>query len=171
MSDSLPEEHAEVATIVVNRAAPDRPAGPAFGLLVHAVLADVPLDATAGIVASVARAQGRALGAAADDIDAAIDVAQRVLNHDLTARARAADARGACRRETPVTYRMTDGTLVEGVLDLAFEEQGAWTVVDYKTDRELAVAGEDRYRRQIALYAASVARATGKRASGVLVRV
>jgi len=171
VSDSLPEEHAEVATIVVNRAAPDRPAGPAFGLLVHAVLADVPLDATAGIVASVARAQGRALGAAADDIDAAIDVAQRVLNHDLTARARAADARGACRRETPVTYRMTDGTLVEGVLDLAFEEQGAWTVVDYKTDRELAVAGEDRYRRQIALYAASVARATGKRASGVLVRV
>ena len=34
-------------------------------------------------------------------------------------------ARGACRRETPVTCTLPDGTLVEGVVDLAFEEHGA----------------------------------------------
>ena len=33
---------------------------------------------------------------------------------------------------------MPDGTLVEGIVDLAFEEAGEWTVVDYKTDREIA---------------------------------
>jgi len=86
-------------------------------------------------------------------------------------RARAADARGACRRETPVTFTMPDGSLVEGVVDLAFEEDGVWTVVDYKTDRDIAAVGEDRYRRQVALYVAAIARATGQRANGILMRV
>ena len=94
-----------------------------------------------------------------------------VLSHELLARARAAAARGMCRRETPLTLSLADGTLVEGVVDLAFEEDGAWTVIDYKTDRELAAAGEDRYRRQVALYASAVAQATGQPAAGVLVRV
>jgi ATP-dependent exoDNAse (exonuclease V) beta subunit len=43
--------------------------------------------------------------------------------------------------------------------------------VDYKTDRELAAAGEDRYRRQVALYASAIAQATGLPASGVLIRI
>jgi ATP-dependent exoDNAse (exonuclease V) beta subunit len=94
-----------------------------------------------------------------------------VLAHDLLIRAREADRRGACRRETPVTYTMPDGLLVEGVVDLAFEENGTWTVVDYKTDRELAGAGEETYRRQILLYASAIARATGKPSTAILVRV
>jgi ATP-dependent exoDNAse (exonuclease V) beta subunit len=61
--------------------------------------------------------------------------------------------------------------LVEGVVDLAFEEGGRWTVVDYKTDRELAATGEEQYRRQVALYAQAVAQATGGQTAGVLVRV
>jgi ATP-dependent exoDNAse (exonuclease V) beta subunit len=66
---------------------------------------------------------------------------------------------------------MADGSLVEGVVDLAFEEAGGWTIVDYKTDRELAATGEDRYRRQVAFYASAVGQATGCAASGVLIRV
>jgi ATP-dependent helicase/nuclease subunit A len=66
---------------------------------------------------------------------------------------------------------MPDGTLVEGVVDLAFEEDGRWVVVDYKTDAELAADGEERYRRQIGVYATAIARATGRPASGVIVRV
>jgi ATP-dependent helicase/nuclease subunit A len=66
---------------------------------------------------------------------------------------------------------LADGTLLEGVVDLAFEENGIWTIVDYKTDREVAAAGEERYRRQVALYAAAVERATGQRAQGILIRV
>ena len=41
------------------------------------------------------------------------------------------------RRETPITLTLADGTIVEGVLDLAFREKHEWTVVDFKTDREL----------------------------------
>ena len=36
---------------------------------------------------------------------------------------------------------MADGMMVEGIADLAFEDQGVWTVVDYKTDREIAASG------------------------------
>jgi len=42
--------------------------------------------------------------------------------------------------------------------------------VDYKTDREIAAAGEERYRRQVALYASAIAQATGSRAAGILLR-
>jgi ATP-dependent exoDNAse (exonuclease V) beta subunit len=98
-------------------------------------------------------------------------MAERLLSHDLFRRAHAADARGACRRETPVTCTLPDGTLIEGIVDLAFEEGGSWTVVDYKTDREIAAAGEERYRRQVALYVAAIAQATGQPATGVLMRV
>jgi ATP-dependent exoDNAse (exonuclease V) beta subunit len=41
------------------------------------------------------------------------------------------------RRETPITVALTYGMLVEGVIALAFFEKDAWTVVDFKTDREL----------------------------------
>jgi ATP-dependent exoDNAse (exonuclease V) beta subunit len=56
------------------------------------------------------------------------------------------------------------------VLDLAFEEAGGWTVVDFKTDAE--IAGElARYRRQVGLYASVVAQATGKSVTAVLMRL
>ncbi|HXI31930.1 MAG TPA: PD-(D/E)XK nuclease family protein, partial [Vicinamibacterales bacterium] len=89
----------------------------------------------------------------------------------LLRRARAADARGACRRETPISWTAPDGTLIEGIVDLAFEENGAWVVADYKTDRDIAVEGLDQYRRQLAVYVAAIAEATGWPATGVLVRV
>mgnify|MGYP000941432789 CR=1 FL=1 len=63
-----------------------------------------------------------------------------------------------------------DGTLVEGVVDLAFREEGAWTVVDFKTDRDLGLE-LPVYRRQVALYARAVASAMGEMAHGVLLRV
>ena len=65
---------------------------------------------------------------------------------------------------------MPDGTMVEGIVDLAFEEDGQWAVVDYKTDRELAADGEERYRRQIAFYMSAIRQATGMPATGVLVQ-
>jgi ATP-dependent exoDNAse (exonuclease V) beta subunit len=86
------------------------------------------------------------------------------------ARARDAWRDGRCRRETPVACREADGSLVEGVLDLAFEDAGGWTVVDFKTDAEMA--GElGRYRRQVGLYASVVARATGKETAAVLMQI
>ena len=147
-----------------------RPSGPEFGTLVHAVLARMPFDAARADLNDIAALEARLLDLSGDDALAAAAIAEGVLGHELLARARRADVRGACRRETPVTLTLEDGTLVEGVVDLAFEEDGAWIVVDYKTDRELAV-GEGPYRRQLAAYASAIARATGAPASGILARV
>jgi hypothetical protein len=149
----------------------NRVGGAAFGTLVHAVLARTPFDATREALQEIAAGEARIFGMEDSDATAAAEVVERALAHDLLVRARRATSRGACRRETPVTLTLDDGTLVEGVVDLAFEENGEWTVVDYKTDREIAAAGEDQYRRQVALYASAIARATGAPASGVLLRI
>jgi ATP-dependent exoDNAse (exonuclease V) beta subunit len=149
----------------------DRPSGPAFGSLVHNVLARAPFDASAGALADIASVEARLLGLDGGEAAAAAGVVERVLGHELLQRARRADERGACRRETPVTLTLDDGTLIEGVVDLAFEEGGEWTVVDYKTDREIREKGEEQYRRQLSIYADAIARATGTPAAGVLVRI
>ena len=44
-------------------------------------------------------------------------------------------------------------------MDLAFRDAEGWTVVDYKTDQELATHA-DIYRRQVALYARALTAAT-----------
>ena len=165
-----PETEAERVSVIDARG-PERPGGRRFGQLVHALLESAPLDADRPTIDALAEACGRILSAPAEELAAAVQAVERVLAHALLARARAAAARGACRRETPVTCTLPSGLVVEGIVDLAFEEQGGWTVVDYKTDRELATAGEDRYRRQVALYASAIAQATGQPATGVLVRV
>jgi ATP-dependent exoDNAse (exonuclease V) beta subunit len=147
-----------------------RPGGPRFGTLVHAALATVALDATAAQVAEGVGLQARILGAPAEETAAATALVTATLAHPLIARARDAWRAGRCRRETPVAGREPDGSLVEGVLDLAFEDGGGWTVVDFKTDAE--IAGElPRYRRQVGLYASVVARATGRSVTAVLMQL
>ena len=146
-----------------------RPRGPRFGTLVHAVLATVPLDATDEVIARTAQTQARIINASAEEVSAAAVVVSAVLRHELFGRARAS---ASVKRETPVSWLQKDGTLIEGVLDLAFEdaEGDVTVVVDFKTDHELA-AGETRYRAQLLQYVNAVARATGRPASGVLFRV
>jgi ATP-dependent exoDNAse (exonuclease V) beta subunit len=168
-----PSERTDAASrvSVVDIRGPDRPGGARFGELVHAVLASAPLDAARTAIEALAEVHGRVLAAPADEVVAACDTVVRVLLHDLIRRARAAEQRGRCRRESPVTYTLPDRTVVEGIVDLAFEESSGWTVVDYKTDRELAAAGEERYRRQVSLYVTAIGESTGAAATGVLVRI
>jgi ATP-dependent exoDNAse (exonuclease V) beta subunit len=161
-----------VAIIAIRTAADhDRPRGAAFGALVHAVLSEIPFGAAPDEVEQLAHIHARVLGIEGDDVPAAADTVRRVLRHDLLRRAAAADARGACRRETPVTLTLSDGRLLEGIVDLAFEENGAWIVLDYKTDADLAAADIDAYRQQVAVYTSAVAEATGQPASGVIVHI
>ena len=99
---------------------------------------------------------------------AAVAVVRAVLRHELMdARA---DRVERLRRETPVTWTQPDGMLIEGVLDLAFDEGDETIVVDFKTDHELS-AGEARYRAQLQKYVDAVAAATGRAARGVLFKV
>jgi ATP-dependent exoDNAse (exonuclease V) beta subunit len=146
-----------------------RPSGPRFGTLVHAVLAAVPLDAGRSAITESADLQARILGASAEETTAACEAAAAVLAHPLLSRARDAFERGQCRRETPVAGTGPDGVLLEGVLDLAFEDEEGWTIVDFKTTAQTAGV-LDRYRRQVAAYAWLVRRATGRHVKAVLVR-
>jgi ATP-dependent exoDNAse (exonuclease V) beta subunit len=147
-----------------------RPGGPRFGTLVHAVLATVALDARRDAIAEVAALQARILGAPEDETDAATDLVEAALAHPLLVRARAASGHGRCRRETPIPAAEPDGAILEGVLDLAFEEDDGWTVVDFKIQAELS-ASLARYRRQVGAYASVVSRVTGRPATAVLLRL
>ncbi|HEY4120926.1 MAG TPA: UvrD-helicase domain-containing protein, partial [Byssovorax sp.] len=168
--DDLAELAASVLVEHTDTPRDARPHGKRFGTLVHAVLAEVDLAADADRVRVVAIAQGRLAKATPAEVDAAAEAAIGALAHPLMRRAREADLRGACRREVPVLLPLEGGAIVEGVVDLCFEDDGAWTVVDFKTDVEVGERGPI-YARQVALYAVAIARATGERASGALLSV
>jgi ATP-dependent helicase/nuclease subunit A len=150
---------------------PGRVGGARFGELVHAILASVSFDGDRASFEAAAEVQARILGAPDAERIAAVESVIRVSRHELLQRAAAGARRGDARRECPVTLTAPDGSLVEGVVDLAFLEDGEWLVVDFKTDREISEAGVERYSRQVALYAAAIARATGLAAKGWLVRI
>jgi ATP-dependent exoDNAse (exonuclease V) beta subunit len=149
----------------------DRPGGARFGSLVHALLADVPLAETDGdSLSRLASAHGRLLDAEPEEIAAAEHAVGRVLAHPVIRAAARAAIDGRCYRETPVTFRAPDGSLIEGTVDLAFADDNGFVVVDFKTDRELDGA-VDRYQRQVQIYAAAIESATGRPSRAVLMRV
>ena len=147
-----------------------RPFGPRFGSLVHATLATVALDADAEAVLQIARTHARVL--LADDVEAAAaaEAVTGALAHPLFARVRAAAAAGRCARECPLLWRAPDGSIVEGTVDVVFEEGDALTILDFKTDREPSDL-KDQYERQLTLYCRAFASLRGRRVSGVLVRI
>jgi ATP-dependent helicase/nuclease subunit A len=148
-----------------------RPSGTRFGALVHAVLGLVPLDAGAADVRRLVEQQVRVLGATEAEGDGALLLVTTALQHDLFIRARQAQREGRLRRETPLAFVDDHGFMVEGVVDLAFATDSGWTVVDFKTDQEIETGQLQTYLRQVALYAAAIARATGRPATGVLLRL
>ncbi len=154
----------------VGRDQKDRPAGRRFGALVHAILATVDFAANSDVIRESAVGNGRLLGATDVEIDSAVHTVTSTLQHPILQRAAAARSSNV-RRETPVILRREDGTLVEGVVDLAFREDtidfSGWTIVDFKTDRE-SEATSAQYEFQVSLYADAVAIATGLAARGIL---
>ena len=152
-----------------------RPHGKRFGILVHATLAIVDLaTADEEAIRGLARVQGRLVGATDEEIDAAVVAVRAALEHPLVRRAADAGSRGDLRRETPVTQVLDDGSIAEGIVDLAFrEEEGGtptWTVVDFKTDAELKGL-RARYEAQVRIYVDAIEAATGENAQGVLLSV
>ena len=57
-----------------------------------------------------------------------------------------------------------------GTIDLAFEDLTGVTVIDFKTDRELAT-DLDRYRRQLTVYCEALATTRNVATRGILARV
>ena len=159
-----------------------RPNGQRFGTLVHAMLATVALDTDVQSIADAARIQGCIVGASGEEMNAARSAVASALEHPIFARARSARR---VEREASVMMRSEDGTIVEGVVDLAFAEAGEageagetgntdppnWVVVDFKTDPDIT-ARKDSYIKQVNAYARAVAMATGtKRVTAIILSV
>ena len=111
-----------------------------------------------------------AVALAGADLDAAgraeaLKLVERLLAHPAVARARAAHRRFV---ELPVLFRdeaLPDAPLVEGKIDLLFEEEGGWVVVDWKTDRiptpAIRAEREALYAPQLESYARAVVAVLG----------
>ena len=143
-----------------------RPRGPRFGTLVHAVLAQVPLDAERPRVAALCEALARLTGAPQDETVAALDAVLAALAHP---RIRAARGATEARREVAVAQVLDDGTLAEGIIDLAYLSDTGWVIVDFKTDQTVDARGS--YAAQLRRYVEAVKQATGREACGVLLQV
>jgi ATP-dependent helicase/nuclease subunit A len=159
-----------------SRRADLRPSGKRFGTLVHALLATLPLGATTSEVTDLAALHSKLFATSDQERDAAAVIANGLIGHPRWQAARAAaDAGRRVWREAPVSLRI-DGdpgappTIVDGQVDLAYETDDGWVVIDFKTDIEIASA-QDEYKQQVGLYAEAVSKATGMPATAVLLRV
>jgi ATP-dependent helicase/nuclease subunit A len=168
--EAAPDLQLPPVEIVELPRAANRPSGRRFGALVHAVLASVPLDGDLAAIQRLATIHGRVLSAPAEEIDAASESVHTALAHPVFDGARQAAHQGHCRREVPISWSDPDGALVEGVVDLAFEQAEGWTVIDFKTDEEFR-GNEPAYRRQVGMYAAAIQAANGARVCALLMRV
>jgi len=144
-----------------------RPGGRRFGTLVHAVMRDIELNATHDQIEHICEWNARAIGATAEERDAAPDAVEAALRHPLLEAARAASR---CYREYPVALALEGGRVLEGVIDLAFEQDGRWTIVDFKTDADSEEA-RARYERQLQWYAVAMEKLTAMPARAVLLGV
>jgi ATP-dependent helicase/nuclease subunit A len=141
-----------------------------FGSLVHRVLQWVPFDGEApGLRAEgIARALASSCGLGEAEASQAAEAVSRVLALPILERAHRSPR---VFRELPVWFA-DGGELLEGVVDLVFEEDGALVVVDYKTDRissEQALLQAAHHAPQLQLYGRGLAQATGLRVKERLV--
>jgi ATP-dependent helicase/nuclease subunit A len=144
-----------------------RPSGRRFGTLVHALLRDAPLDADSDAVAKLAGLNARILGAPDEEREAARAAVEAAIANPLLIRARTA---ARCHREYPIVLALDNGRLLEGVIDLAFVEGGAWTVIDFKTDADVA-GRRAQYERQLQWYCYALTKLTQMPARAWLVGV
>jgi ATP-dependent exoDNAse (exonuclease V) beta subunit len=103
-------------------------------------------------------------GATRGEVEAAVAAVEEALRHPLLERASTAER---VHRELPVMHRLDDGRMLEGVLDLAFVEDGRWTIVDFKTDADMTTRRSE-YEQQLRWYGMALLRLTGIPAHCVL---
>ena len=135
-------------------------AGTSLGRAVHSVLQSVDLATGAGLE-DISRAQ-----AAAEEIpdrwQEVARLARRGLESSVVKRAVAS---GRYHREVFISTHLA-GALVEGFIDLLFEDDGGLVVADYKTDavdgNGALVSVAKGYEMQAGLYALAIEQVTGK---------
>jgi ATP-dependent helicase/nuclease subunit A len=136
-----------------------RAGGRNFGTLVHRILELIDLGRGED-APTLASALAPALGQGEEQAEAAARIVQRTLELPLLERARKAPR---VFRELPIVFA-DEGDLVEGIVDLAFEEDGGLVVVDYKTEsvaKEQVLAQAAHHAPQLQIYGRGLSQATG----------
>ena len=132
-----------------------------LGRWVHRLLEVLPWDLPESEWEGYARREANLLfqrEATASEIREALELTANFLKSDLAQQARTASR---ILREFPFLFE-TEGGLLRGKLDLAFEAGDGWTLVDYKSDRRKDPGRLESYRAQLSLYAQGWSELTGK---------
>jgi ATP-dependent exoDNAse (exonuclease V) beta subunit len=133
--------------------------GRSFGSLVHQILEWIPFDEP-GRARPMAEALAPRFGLDAEGAQRAAAAVERTLGLPVIARALRA---ARVFRELPLVFP-EESDLVEGVVDLVFEEDGELVVVDYKSDGiapEQAIDQAAHHAPQLRLYGRGLTQATG----------
>ena len=140
--------------------------GTNLGRAVHSVLQVIDLTTGAGLD-DLSRAQAAAEGIA----DKWQEVAKLARNGLESPVVRRAVASGNYHREVFVSAPY-EGKLLEGFMDIIFEEEGGLVIADYKTDaidnEEEHPQKKETYERQAGLYAKLANQVTGKKVKEVV---
>ena len=144
--------------------------GAPLGRAVHAVLQTIDLETGAGIE-NTARAQATAEGIPQKQSEIE-ELAQAAIDSDIVRRAVSS---GNYWREAHIAAPIGEGEdvgVLEGFIDLLFEEDGELVVVDYKTDAidqdSAGYIANSRYSEQAGSYALITERVTQKRVKDVV---
>ena len=145
------------------------------GTAYHKVLALLPFALEAERLPEFLRelaAKGLLAAAERDFIE--VKVLENVLRSDLWLRMRTAAERGRLKREQPfilgqplISGDVTEQRMLQGVMDVFFEENGELVLIDYKTDRiggddeEFKRALRERYAGQMGVYKRALESSTG----------
>jgi ATP-dependent exoDNAse (exonuclease V) beta subunit len=108
----------------------------------------------------------RLVGATHHETTFATEAVLAALAHPRLSEARSAKE---TRREVAIAHCLDDGSLAEGIIDLAYCDDSGWVVIDFKTDAVIEPDGA--YAKQLQLYVEAVRRATGGPTRGVLLNV
>jgi ATP-dependent helicase/nuclease subunit A len=150
------------ATTAADAARAGSPTGREFGRLVHQLLEWVAFgDGAAESVRSMAEALAPSFGLAPETARRAGEHAARALALPVIERARRAER---VWRELPLAFT-DEGRLVEGIVDLVFEEDGQLVIVDYKSDAigdDHALTRADAHKEQLRLYGRGLVQALGR---------
>jgi len=140
--------------------------GSSLGRAVHSVLQSIDL-ATGDGLEDFSKAQAAAEGIAGQWQE----VAKLARNGLESATVRRAVASGNYRREVFVSTSV-EGRLLEGIMDIIFEDKDGLIIADYKTDaidnEEELLKKRETYALQAGLYALMAQQATGRKVKGVV---
>jgi ATP-dependent helicase/nuclease subunit A len=122
-----------------------RTRGRRFGSLVHSIIMDADFDSDPVALQRLAVAHASRLSSPEEEIESAVGVVASILEHAIL---KAAAGAAVAHREYPFLFRDEHGVIVEGNIDLVYQQNDEWIIVDFKT----GPADRKEYRRQVELY-------------------